>query len=235
MTITAPPLRLSATGGLASTTHWRTQGLSYVPDHDGPGHATAVADAWAPPSPMALSAEECDAVRAFALEHGRAIDVADGITGWLVASSPEGEVDRSPLSTQLMAGRSLPASLFDPIVDRLRAANAQWWGLDVDHWTMTVKRYTRGGEHRAHADLFPDPDAEGRKVCSSIQLSKPSDYTGGRFVVRQVYGPEFPKVVMPRELGTVIAFPPWTVHEVEPVQSGERWVLLVIGYGERLR
>lgn len=53
--------------------------------------------------------------------------------------------------------------------------------------------------------------------------------------MRQVYGPDFTAIAMPRDQGTVIAFPSWAVHEVQPVPSGERWVLQVMRWGERLR
>ena len=43
------------------------------------------------------------------------------------------------------------------------------------------------------------------------------------------------RLAMPRTRGTLMAFPGWTVHEVEPVASGERWALIVNGWGPPLR
>jgi predicted 2-oxoglutarate/Fe(II)-dependent dioxygenase YbiX len=40
---------------------------------------------------------------------------------------------------------------------------------------------------------------------------------------------------MPRTRGTLVVFPGWTVHEVEPVTAGERWALIVNGWGPPLR
>ncbi len=43
------------------------------------------------------------------------------------------------------------------------------------------------------------------------------------------------RIPMPRDRGTLVAFPGWTVHEVTPVTAGERWSPCVNGWGARLR
>jgi predicted 2-oxoglutarate/Fe(II)-dependent dioxygenase YbiX len=64
-----------------------------------------------------------------------------------------------------------------------------------------------------------------------VQPSDSDDYAGGALVV------EFAHlcVLMPRDRGTLVAFPGWTVHAVEPVTHGERWALVVNCFGPRLR
>ncbi len=81
----------------------------YSPDSAGdPEPPYAVADAWAPPHPLALPEDLCYRLRAAAL--------------------------RSPLRSLSDAGTYVAIDL-DPgdeqqVLDRVRAANAAWWGLD---------------------------------------------------------------------------------------------------------
>ena len=65
-----------------------------------------------------------------------------------------------------------------------------------------------------------------------MQLSGPGDYDGGALCVRD--GRE--RVSLPRTRGTLTrSRPGWTLHQVEPVTRGERWVLAVAGLGPPLR
>ncbi len=92
-----------------------------------------------------------------------------------------------------------------------------------------MKRYRAGERHARHQDLHPG--AACRKFSGSVQLSYPDDYSAGGLVMHFADH----RVAMPRTRGTLIAFPGWTVHEVEPVTSGERWALIVNGWGPPLR
>lgn len=69
-----------------------------------------------------------------------------------------------------------------------------------------------------------------RKLTIIIQLSPPGDYEGGRL---EVFGIEVEE--MPRELGTVIAFPSFLYHRVTPVTSGLRRALVAWIAGPRIR
>ena len=92
-----------------------------------------------------------------------------------------------------------------------------------------MKRYRVGDRHPAHQDLLAG--ASRRKLAGSVQLSDPDGYEGGDLVVS--YGQA--RAAMPKSRGTLVAFPGWTVHEVEPVTRGERWALIVNGWGPPLR
>jgi PKHD-type hydroxylase len=75
------------------------------------------------------------------------------------------------------------------------------------------------------------PGAACRKFAGSVQLSDSEDYDGGDLVMHFAHH----RVAMPRTRGTLVAFPGWTVHEVEPVTAGERWALVVNGWGPPLK
>ncbi|MDP9396831.1 MAG: 2OG-Fe(II) oxygenase [Actinomycetota bacterium] len=180
----------------------------YSPDGAGdPEPPYAVADAWAPPHPLALPEGLCYRLRAAAL--------------------------CAPLRGLSDTGTYLTVDL-DPgdeqqILDRIRAANAAWWGLEVSEWLLMGKSYRPGDQHAEHQDVYAG--AARRKLGAIVQLSDPAEYRGGALRVRVGAG----TVELPRALGTLAAWPGWTLHGVEPVTAGERQVLAIFGYGPALR
>ncbi len=115
------------------------------------------------------------------------------------------------------------------ILERFQAANRLWWKLEVDEWHIGVKRYGVGERHPEHQDLHAG--AARRKFAGVVQLSDPDEYDGGALVVRYAHN----RAAMPRTRGTLVAFPGWSNHEVEPITRGERWSLCVNAWGAPLR
>lgn len=80
-----------------------------------------------------------------------------------------------------------------------------------------------------HLDLGSD-QTSARKLSMTIQLSEPSDYTGGTLeFVSLAAGDE------QRQLGSATFFPSYLAHRVNPVQSGVRRSLVAWGYGPAFR
>lgn len=181
--------------------------LAYLPTSEADDEpAHAVADAWSPPHPQAVPPPACLALRRSA---AGLEPTRRGGEYYFPTLEPEPE---------------------RAVFDRFRAANAAWWRLDIDLWVLRLKRYGVGDRHEQHTDMHPAGSAR-RKIAGTVQLSRPSEYDGGALVIHH-WGRSYP---MPTALGTVAVFPGWTVHEVAPVTRGERWVLLVNGYGPPLR
>jgi 2OG-Fe(II) oxygenase superfamily len=196
--------------GWAGTSEPLRERLAYLPyGPEDPEPAYAIADAWSPPHELSLPASLCDAVLA---SRGDLLSPA--------ATSGNGDYYAADLG---WAER-------DAVVDRFAAANNTWWGLDLDEWQLAIKRYRPGDRHVEHQDLHAAGGAR-RKLAGVVQLSEPDDYQGGALVMRFAHH----RTTMPRARGTLVAFPGWTLHEVEPVVSGERWMLAVNGWGSRLR
>lgn len=249
----SPPTQLKSreisSSGAASSRSWRRAGLSsQVPVGVEEESASAAADVWAPPSPMALPVELCDRIVAFCQARGRPIGhedhiegaptVGPGKTAYMLAMirTDPGAPHRNPPWHELAArGPQLDEDVVDAVVVRLLAANERWWGLDLDAFSLLAKRYTAGAGHEAHSDWFPGKGYQGDKLGASVLLNDPGEYQGGDFVFRVPGASGFARVRTSRAQGTVIAFPSWTIHQVEPVTEGTRWVLLVNGYGPRLR
>jgi PKHD-type hydroxylase len=103
--------------------------------------------------------------------------------------------------------------------------NAAWWKLELDAWDLKAKRYRPGDRHTRHQDTHGG--AVRRKFAGSVQLSHSDAYEGGDLLVHHADD----VVAVPRARGTLVAFPAWAMHEVEPVTSGERWALIVNGWG----
>lgn len=109
--------------------------------------------------------------------------------------------------------------------------NEQYFRFDLsgiwDHDQPTVVRYEPGhGHYGWHADCAePTPR---RKLSFSVLLSDPADYEGGDLEVRG-FDPA------PRVRGTLFTFPAFMLHQVTPVTSGARMVLVGWVHGPTFR
>jgi len=97
--------------------------------------------------------------------------------------------------------------------------------LKVDIEPMTDIQYTEyngseGGYYHNHHDIdWQKSDGRDRKLSITVQLSCPSEYTGGDFSFTEV---ETPPIDALKKRGSVLVFPSYLVHAVGPVTSGKR-------------
>jgi PKHD-type hydroxylase len=88
-----------------------------------------------------------------------------------------------------------------------------------------LARYEPGMTYGVHADapFLPMPNAPLRSdVSGTIYIADPSSYEGGELTIH--LGSE--RVVVKGEPGSMVVYPSTTLHEVAPVRSGERLVLI---------
>jgi PKHD-type hydroxylase len=71
-----------------------------------------------------------------------------------------------------------------------------------------------------------------RKLSITIELSDPSEREGGDL---QLYTGEEPLINIPKEQGTLIAFPSFMLHEVSPIKKGTRYSLVAWITGENFK
>lgn len=97
-------------------------------------------------------------------------------------------------------------------------ANRNAWRFDVSHANQAeFLRYDEAGHYHAHIDTFFDPaETECRKLTVLLFLN--DDFEGGRFFVQAAEERMYP----PQSPGTVLIFPSFMVHGVEPVTKGVR-------------
>jgi PKHD-type hydroxylase len=105
----------------------------------------------------------------------------------------------------------------------VRRSNRNNFGFNIG--TMNEIQYTEyhassGGKYDWHHDVFWENDMPyDRKLSVVIQLSNPSDYNGAQFEFFGMPSPT-PEQWSPR--GSVLIFPSFFFHKVNPITSGTR-------------
>ena len=95
-----------------------------------------------------------------------------------------------------------------------------------EHIQFTVYEGDDKGFYRWHVDNNMQSDVPPRKLSMTVQLSDPSEYTGGEL---QLHDGEVQTAVNNR--GHVVIFPSYVLHRVQPVTSGIRRSLVVWANG----
>ena len=113
-------------------------------------------------------------------------------------------------------------------------ANVNAFGVNVSNYAemqFTEYHAEQGGHYDWHHDIDWNADRNSdRKLSITVQLSDPSEYTGGDF--------EFGECEAPRDAkakGSVLVFPSYLQHRVLPVTSGTRKSLVAWFHGPRWR
>ena len=98
------------------------------------------------------------------------------------------------------------------------SANQQAWKFDVTHANQCdYLKYDVEGHYKAHVDTFINPEEkECRKLTVLAFLN--DDFEGGRLFLQN--GHE--KIYPPQKPGTILVFPSFMLHGVEPVTKGIR-------------
>lgn len=114
--------------------------------------------------------------------------------------------------------------LYDEMWYLQREINREWFGFHVDNLEyIQLARYDESvqGEYKRHKDVFwINSSSRHRKLSAVIQLSDPNDYEGGDLTFFECR--EYPNKEDIRQQGTVIFFPSFIDHQVNPVLSGIR-------------
>ena len=101
--------------------------------------------------------------------------------------------------------------------------NKMVFGLDLfeisDFDILNYNRYTeqKQGEYGWHKDSVVN-ECRDIKLTAILNLSE-QNYTGGEFYFHLNQPRHVPEISTP---GTLLIFPSWTQHKVEPITSGER-------------
>jgi len=113
-------------------------------------------------------------------------------------------------------------------------ANRRAFAFDVTRCCdvqYTEYHETEKGHYDWHVDVsFTNDVPYDRKISLTVQLSDPSDYEGGDFGIHNQTLPDWHK-----EKGTVLVFPSYMLHKVNPVTKGIRRSLVAWFEGPRWR
>lgn len=115
------------------------------------------------------------------------------------------------------------AWIFRRVIDICMSLNNQFFKFDlfglVEGFQFT-KYSDPDGFYGAHIDKVYDNIV--RKLSITIQLSDPNDYEGGELELHIKSDP----LVMQKDLGYLVVFPSYTLHQVKPVTKGTRYSLV---------
>lgn len=98
-------------------------------------------------------------------------------------------------------------------------------GLQLIHYRADEKI---PGHYDWHIDAGPGSSAT-RKISFTVQLSNPNDYTGCDLLIDN--GGKKIKAI--RDQGSLSMFPSYMPHCVTPIESGERWALVIWVHGPK--
>lgn len=103
-----------------------------------------------------------------------------------------------------------------------KEANRQLYKLDLYGFTEKLQFTEYEGQGR-HYDWHPDigPNMSKRKISIVVQLSDEKDYEGGELLINTGQ-----MLVPSKKQGSVILFPSFLMHKVEPLRSGNRYSLV---------
>lgn len=110
------------------------------------------------------------------------------------------------------------------LLDFVTIANRECFGFHlngVNEYQLT--QYNKSGFYGSHMDLRVNDSYSERKLSLTLQLSDPKDYEGGNFVFNTADNPPAEKL---KEIGTLLIFPAFLLHEVTEVTSGSRYSLV---------
>jgi predicted 2-oxoglutarate/Fe(II)-dependent dioxygenase YbiX len=98
------------------------------------------------------------------------------------------------------------------------AANSQAWNFSVTHANQCdYLKYDANGHYQSHIDTSIDPyQKETRKLTVLAFLN--DDFEGGKLYLQVGSKKTYP----PQKKGTILVFPSFLVHGVEPVTKGNR-------------
>ena len=168
----------------------------------------------------AFSKDECEEIIKFGsqfIEDGHTIGSTGNLRkseiGWIF---PEDEINW----------------VYDRLAAMVTSINDQFFKFNIAGLAegLQFTKYTEpDGVYGSHVDRAFNHIT--RKISISIQLSNQESYTGGDLLFHIEKDP----IVAPKQQGTLIAFPSYTLHEVTPVTVGTRYSLVAWVTGESFK
>ncbi len=112
---------------------------------------------------------------------------------------------------------------FRRVTDVILSINSQFFNFDLFGLAEGLQ-FTRYDAPNGHYGMHIDKILNGtvRKLSLTVQLSSPDDYEGGELALQLSRD----AALMPKELGKMIVFPSYVLHEVRPVTKGTRYSLV---------
>lgn len=168
----------------------------------------------------AFTKEECAKI----IEMGKNLPMEDGT---LLDETVPVDLDVRKSKTSWIKPNKDSEFIFRRITDIITDLNNQFYGYELEYFEdLQFTEYSEdySGHYNCHRDSSYNGAGATRKLSFTIQLTDPSEYEGGDLVLYHESITD--KRVLPKELGNLIAFPSYQLHEVEPVTKGVRYSLV---------
>jgi len=158
----------------------------------------------------ALTPESCKKIIESCESQAQCEDALIGSNGPGVLNKNIRDVKKVPLPIYRGIGATMSGAAL--------SANQQAWKFDVTHANQCdYLKYDTDGHYKAHVDTFVSPEvAECRKLTVLAFLN--DDFEGGRLFLQNGHD----KIYPPQKPGTILVFPSFMLHGVEPVTKGIR-------------
>jgi len=188
--------------------------------------------------PRAIPAHECEDI----IEYGKSLNPKEGRTAssdkMLSSEEKQEHSEKIRRSKTVFIGDTWLKKDLSSIVDY---ANKSWkFDLSFEE-DVQFTEYEPRGHYTWHNDSIKNPmnlKNMQRKLSMSVQLSKPEDYEGGNLIfnLRGLDSGSEDTVISPppefKQQGSVVIFPSFLWHKVEPITSGKRYSLVMWTLGE---
>ena len=145
--------------------------------------------------------------------------------------------------------------LYDLLWPYLTTANKNaGWNFDLDiSEDIQFTEYSKSGHYDWHVDggsdhnyvytkektKWPNYYGKVRKLSMTVNLSDENDYEGGDLIFKfnsSIDGKENTEVCKPiRKKGTIVVFPSFIHHKITPINSGNRYSLVMWTLGKPFR
>jgi predicted 2-oxoglutarate/Fe(II)-dependent dioxygenase YbiX len=173
---------------------------------------------------LTFNAEECQAIIDFSKTYYQEAGT--------VGAGTEGEVSK----IRVVDLYNIPMNektqwVFDRISRLASVANNEYFKFDIMGIThelqlLHYKTDEKPGHYDWHVDMGGGQSST-RKLSVSAQLSNPAEYTGGELILNN--NGQYVKGSQSR--GSITCFPSYFLHKVKPMESGERWALVIWVHG----
>ena len=188
--------------------------------------------------PRAIPAHECEDI----IKYGKSLNPTEVKTssrdGMLSSEEKKEHNEKIRNSKTAFISDTLLKKDLSSIVDY---ANKSWkFDLSFEE-DVQFTEYEPRGHYTWHNDSIKNPmnlKNMQRKLSMSVQLSKPEDYEGGdlKFNLRGLDSSNGDTVMSPppefKQQGSIVIFPSFLWHKIEPITSGKRYSLVMWTLGE---
>jgi PKHD-type hydroxylase len=124
--------------------------------------------------------------------------------------------------------------IWDRVFKHIWQINQEYYNFNISFLTdMHILQYQETSAFDWHIDITQNEAFSTRKISVVIFLSDRKDYEGGQLLLSLSDDPNAPMAVMNQ--GTLIAFPSYQIHKVEPVTRGTRYTLVAWAHGDSFR